>query len=1013
MTNQPRLFAPARSCCIALVGALGVFLPSLRSQTAPAPATTKRVPTPSELIKYDKNANGVLEADEQAAFEAGEKTDAILLTPFEVSTSQDRGYAAGNTLSGGRMDTPLAITPGSISVMTKEFMDDFALTDINEAAAWTLSMEPAGGAESGPFGGNRFQANFRGAGTGSASYPSRNGNLQYFVADSYNTERFEFQRGPNAALFGDAGPGGMQGSSGKQARFGSKATRTDLRVDSFGGYRATIDTSYGLDRVAFRVNALHQNTKSYQDGTTNKQNGITLTGAYKIAANTVLRAELERSAEWNVLYRKTYGENASLWDRTTVNDTNTAIANSGTFGLSTYGSATQDRYVWNFGTNSLINYRGIQYQTNGLGFQIPWAGRPEFANFKPGMDKKFFLGPADAIADRDLNARAVTLDHRFTPNLFAQIQWTSSDVDPVALYSQGLPGDYRIDVNRLLPTGETNPNFGKAYSEFGQNSQYQQNGVEEARFIVNYSFEQPRWFGMKQRFVVNGGWRQDLYEAWSRAWRRTNNIATVAAPTNGQNTLNFRIYYDRPRPSIAPILKPGKLNVDGMTWENVDSGFGADNDRRLTYGQVVSQTSFLDERVGLTLSFRRDRNEDDTVDSLGQYLAVAPFTQLYGKNGVVGAHGFRTTYKNSQSAGVVAYPFPRQWRWLAPLGFTVNYSQNFSVPNTGNPTMSGQNPSPPVATTKDFGVRFSVPNGVAYATLSHYNTEQTGQLITFGSAGQFRTIYTNLGYTDSALISNSAFNYRDTSDRKLEGWEFEVTANPSRNLTLTANYSHPIVTTIADSPDRRAFYAANKAEYQAGAAAQTGQVVNGRTILDPIAIQTAIQQIEDSFNGFTPGTLANNVVKHSINVSGRYSFTEGKLRGLAITGGVNYRAHRKVGSRDAVLKFNLQRAATVAETAQAAYDYLWVDPTWSTTIGANYTRRIGRYSARFQINITNLLNDNDPQWSSYGIIQAGQLNNAAVNNVVTVPNGNNRMQVLSGFSQLDPRKVTFTTSLSF
>ena len=35
----------------------------------------------------------------------------VTLTPFEVTTSKDVGYAAGNTLSGGRVDTPLEITP--------------------------------------------------------------------------------------------------------------------------------------------------------------------------------------------------------------------------------------------------------------------------------------------------------------------------------------------------------------------------------------------------------------------------------------------------------------------------------------------------------------------------------------------------------------------------------------------------------------------------------------------------------------------------------------------------------------------------------------------------------------------------------------------------------------------------------------------------------------------------------------------------------------------------------------
>src|SRR5688500_6349793 len=163
MTPTPPSMA-ARSRCIVLTLALAA-VPLLHGQPAPAAPATP-APKPE---------------------------DTIVLTPSDVSTEQDRGYAAGHTLPGSRADTPLAITPAAISVMTKEFIDDFAITDINEAAAWTISMDPPQGGESGPFGGNRFQANFRGAGNG-ANFPSRNGALQYFIADSYSTERFEFSR---------------------------------------------------------------------------------------------------------------------------------------------------------------------------------------------------------------------------------------------------------------------------------------------------------------------------------------------------------------------------------------------------------------------------------------------------------------------------------------------------------------------------------------------------------------------------------------------------------------------------------------------------------------------------------------------------------------------------------------------------------------------------------------------------------------------------------------------------
>ena len=1001
--TKANLTVAARCRLLALVGALGALLASVQAQTAPAASP---------------------------AASAAKKDEAIILTPFQVSTDKDNGYAAGNTLSGGRADTPLKITSASISVMTKEFLEDFAIIDMNEAAAWTIGMNAPTGGENGPFGGNRFQADFRGAGNG-ANYPSRNGALEYFVADSYNSERFEFSRGPNAALFGDAGPGGMQGSSSKLARLNDRRSSASFRIDSYGGYRATIDTAYGLERFALRVNGLRQDTKAYQDGTSNKENAVTLAATYKIAANTQLRVEYQRTHEWQIEYRTTYAENASVWNGTTVNNDNSAI--NGNAGLGAFGigqiNATNDTLTWNTSTNSLINYRGNQYRTVGLGFAIPWGGRPDLPNFKSGVSKRFNLGPGDAAFQRDLNSRSINLDHRFNPNLFFNVAWISSDIDPVALYSQGVPNDYRIDINRQLPSatgtgpGAANPNFGKAYADFGQNSQYQSNNVNEFRFNGTYNFDVPKLFQMKQRFLVNGGWRQDLYEAWNRAWRRTDNPAQLN-PTNAVNTLNFRVYWDQPRPNIAPVLSGSgnKTTIGGMAFQNVDTGFAADNNRRLTYGQIVSQTSFFDERVGVTLSFRRDKNQDDVSGNIGfdptGYQIIMGAQNPKTLINEAGRRGVLTTFRNSQNAGVVAYPFPASWgRWVAPIGVVANYSQNFSIPSTGANFITGERPSPPVATTKDFGLRYSMPNGVAYATLSHYNTEQIGNIATFGSATDFQNIWRNLGYTEPDLIST--FSYRDSNDRKLEGWEVEVTANPSRNLTFTTSYSHPIVTTISDSPGRRKYYADNLAQFTAGSKAVAGTVLNGHTILDPAVIAQSMLNIENSFNGFTPGTLANNLERHRVNVAGSYRFTEGVMKGFAVNAGVNYRAHKKVGSRDAPLKFGTT-APTVLQTAQAAYDYLWVAPMWYTTAGANYTHRIGKYTARFQVNIANLLDNEKTQWSSYSVISAGQLQGVqgVPTNALTVAGGNPRMQVLSGFNQfgpltLAPRKITFTTSVNF
>ena len=982
--NLQRLVVLAALCAVAPATVL-------RAQTAPAaPATANAAP-------------------------AG---DTVLLTPFQVSTEKDRGYFGGNTLAGGRADTPLRITPASISVMTKEFLEDFDLTDMNQALAWTVGADAPTGGESGAFGGNRFQTSFRGV-DGNGNFPVRNGSINYYVADTYNSERYDFSRGPNAALFGDGGPGGLQGSSSKQARLGerNRTTTVSTRIDSFGGYRATLDTNYGLERVAVRVNLLHQNIKAYQDGTSNKQNGLTVAFTYKIADNTQFRAEMQRDAEKNVAYRRTYAEQASRWDRTTVNANNTAIANFANFGL-TQISATQDYQVWNFGTNSLLNYRGNQYASVGLGYQIPWEGRTDLPNFRPGVSKDFFLGPADATIDRDFNMQSYWIDHRFSQNLYVQLGIVKNDGDPFYSYTDQLPGDYRIDVNRLLPTGQTNPNFGKAYSDHGQTFQYQQDKVREYKAAGTYRFEIPRFFDLKQRFSLNTGWRRTTFEAKNAAWRWSNNPAS-ADVNNAMNQLRYRIYWDNPRPSIGSVTPP---SVPGVNWAFVETG-GNINMRTIAYAQLVSQSTFFGERLALTGSFRRDRVQGDFLNRIGNdpvtYKNIGGFETFGGSNVFIpGLHRKRQLYQNSPSGGLVAYPFIGLSRLLAPLGFVANYSSNFAqIANATIPLISEDNPPLTRSTTKDIGLRYAMGDGIAYVTLTKYNTTQTDQLSTWGGRGDWQNLYNNLGFTDTRYVTGAGFNFQDVASRKLEGWEAEITANPTRNITLTANYSHPIVYTVFESRDRRAFFEANRAYYDRAGQATTGTVVDGKPILAPDQIRQAVQNIENSLNGSTPGTLGNNLERHRVNLAGSYRFTDGRLKGVGVNGGFNYRAHKKVGSRDPRLKFNTANP-TVLQTAQAAYDYLWVDPTWSTTVGANYTHRFGRVQARFQINITNLLDDDSPQWNAYSVIQAGQLQNlpGAVTgngNALTAPGGNPRMQVKSGFVQLEPRKISFTTTLSF
>ena len=54
----------------------------------------------------------------------------IELSPFVVQENSDQGYYASQTLAGGRLRQDIKDIGSSIQVVTKEFMDDLAVTGV-------------------------------------------------------------------------------------------------------------------------------------------------------------------------------------------------------------------------------------------------------------------------------------------------------------------------------------------------------------------------------------------------------------------------------------------------------------------------------------------------------------------------------------------------------------------------------------------------------------------------------------------------------------------------------------------------------------------------------------------------------------------------------------------------------------------------------------------------------------------------------------------------------------------
>jgi outer membrane receptor protein involved in Fe transport len=146
-----------------------------------------------------------------------------MLSPFQVTTDKDVGYAAASSLSGSRLNTELRDTPAAISVFTKELLDDLGV--LNTMAAMDFALNASReftdytGLSSVQQGDGSIQVRgFTGASLGRDYFTWR------VSSDVYNTERLDFSRGPNAILFGVGGPGGIVNTTTKRAHLAGKST---------------------------------------------------------------------------------------------------------------------------------------------------------------------------------------------------------------------------------------------------------------------------------------------------------------------------------------------------------------------------------------------------------------------------------------------------------------------------------------------------------------------------------------------------------------------------------------------------------------------------------------------------------------------------------------------------------------------------------------------------------------------------------------------------------------------
>ena len=265
--NRIRSVRAPRSVPAWLLASVLLSAPLLGQVASPPAASTTTTTTSSAPA----TATG-------SAAQGGEVTT---LSPFVVDASAQKGYLATSTLAGTRLNTNIGDLAGSITVVTKQQLEDTNSIDINDVFRFESNTEGAltytpitltrGQVSdtlsgSGSTGGNA--SSFTSASStgnrvrGLAAVDNEEDNffaLSKIPFNAYNTQSVEIDRGPNSIIYGSGSPAGIVNQSRTQAVLNKFDGSASIAVGSWGTFRQTVGLNIPLldDRLALYVAQLY------------------------------------------------------------------------------------------------------------------------------------------------------------------------------------------------------------------------------------------------------------------------------------------------------------------------------------------------------------------------------------------------------------------------------------------------------------------------------------------------------------------------------------------------------------------------------------------------------------------------------------------------------------------------------------------------------------------------------------------------------------------------------------
>jgi catecholate siderophore receptor len=212
--------------------------------------------------------------------------------PKAFGESQDArtetvGIYANSTSSATKTNTPLVNIPQSVSVLTKDFIQDQSFQSLTDVTRYVPGVAIHQGE------GNRDELVIRGVDSSANFFVNGfRDDVQYF-RDLYNTQSLEILKGPSALIFGRGAGGGLVNRTLKEAD-GTRVYEATMQTGSYNDKRVALDAGQAVnENVAVRFNAFYENSDTFRDYGHLERYGINPTVTLKPTDDTKIKLSYE------------------------------------------------------------------------------------------------------------------------------------------------------------------------------------------------------------------------------------------------------------------------------------------------------------------------------------------------------------------------------------------------------------------------------------------------------------------------------------------------------------------------------------------------------------------------------------------------------------------------------------------------------------------------------------------------------------------------------------------------